>query len=107
MKERTGGDDVFSEDDLAGEEGEALAHDLLVGGVNVVLIAGVDGDGHAGFGEVEGSALRVAEGAPVFSWGAGEGGDLHEEEGEVALMPLRAPVLDHGGEDTVVEAGVA
>ena len=31
-----------------------------------------------------------------------EGGDLREEEGEVALMPLVAPVLDHGGEEATV-----
>ena len=102
-EEWAGGDDVFAEDDAAGEEGETLAYGLFIGGVDVVLAADVDGDGHAGVDEVEGSALGVAEEAPVF-FGAVEGGDLDEEEGEVSLAPLGAPVLDHGGEEAAVES---
>ena len=101
-EEWAGGDDIFAEDDVAGEEREAFAYGLFVGGVDVVLVADVDGDGHAGVDEVEGAALGVAEEAPVF-FGAVEGGDLREEEGEVALTPLGAPVLDHGGEEAAVE----
>ena len=54
---------------LTGEEREAFADDLFVGGVDVVLVADVDGDGHAGVGEVERSALRVAEEHPSFLQG--------------------------------------
>ena len=104
-KEWAGGRDVFVVGDVPCQEGEALAYGLLVGGVDVVLVADVDGDGHAGVGEREGFALGVAEFAPAFFGGAGEGGDLDEEKGEVALGPMLAPVLDHCGEEFVVEAG--
>jgi len=68
-----------------------------------VLVADVDGDGHACVDDGEGFALCIAEFAPVFFWRAGEGGDLDVEEGEVALRPVLAPVLDEGGEEFVVE----
>ena len=54
--------------------------------------------------EVEGTALGVADGSPVFA-GGGEVRDLDVEEGEVALMPLGAPVGDEGGEEAAVERG--
>ena len=106
-EERTGGDDVFSEDDMAGEEREAFADDLFVSGVNVVLVADVDGYGHSGVGEGEGSALCVTEESPVFFWCAGEGGDLHVEEWEVALMPLACASPGSWWERAVVEGSLA
>ena len=44
-----------------------MADGLFVGWVNVVVRADVEGDGHGGVDEAEGSALRVANFAPVFA----------------------------------------
>ena len=64
--ERAGVFEVLAVDEVAGAEGEAGSDGLLVGRVNVVACADVDGDGHGGVGDGECAALCVADGAPVF-----------------------------------------
>ena len=59
--------DVLAVDEVACAECEASGDGLLVGRVNVVACAHVESDGHGGVGDGERAALRVADGAPVFS----------------------------------------
>ncbi len=94
----------FGIDDVAGGEREAVADGLLVGRMDVVGRADVEGDGHGGIGELEGSALRIADAAPVLGRRI-EAGNLHEKEGEIALRELHPPVADEGCEERVVIRG--
>src|SRR5271169_6044205 len=73
--------------------------------MNVDRVAHVEADRHRGVGEVERAALLIAEGAPGTA--VVEARDLDEQEGEIALLPLAAPVGDEGGEDPLVERGAA
>ena len=65
--ERAGVFEVLAVDEVAGAEGEAGGDGLLVRRMDVVACADVEGDGHGGVGDGERLALRVADGAPVFS----------------------------------------
>lgn len=92
-------DEVLSVGDGASGQRKAAADILLVLGVDVFGFPDIDGDGHGGVAEGEGQELRFAEFGPQAV--GLEVGELDEEEGEAALAPGAAPVVDHG----VVEAG--
>jgi len=75
-------------------------------GVDVGGVAEVHGDDHAGVGFGEGHGLGFTEeGGGHGVTFVVEGGDLDEVEGEVALFPFGAPVLDEGGEEAAVLLG--
>ena len=80
---------------LAGGEGEPLADGTFAGGVDVGGVSDIGGDGHGGVLDLrEREKLRLTD----FRRLAVERGDLHEEEREIALFPLGAPLFDHVGE---------
>ncbi len=94
----------FAIDHVAGGEGEAVADGLLVGRVDVVGVADVEGDGHGGIGDGEGAALGIADAAPVFLRRI-EAGNLDEEERQIPLGEVHAPVANERREERVSNRG--
>src|SRR5205085_11327999 len=92
--EGAGGDDVFFVDEFFGSECEASADGGLIFGVYVGRFADIDRDGHGGVGEFERGELGFAEAGPGgICWGIGGrevGGELNENEGEIALGKVGA-----------------
>src|SRR5690606_38739569 len=98
-----------------GEEGEAAGDDVLAGGVDVALVGGVDGDGHAGVGDgVAAGGLGFAKPGPVDVV-AGDGGVVFRGEGPVAhvageLHEVEREIVSAGGApgggEGFLEAGV-
>ncbi len=91
---------------------EPEPHVELVARVYVVGVADVDGDGHAGVRRgAHRERLRLAQLGPLAVNRVPRArlpvGELHEVEGEVAEVPGRAPVADHGGEEGAVLLGAA
>ena len=95
FERRSGVDDALAVIFCQRAEREAIADRLLVLGVDVVGIAGVDGDGEAGVGNGgRCDGLRLARFSPVVAvdWdGASlcEGGQADDVEGEIALAEER------------------
>src|ERR1035438_7957186 len=90
--------DLLAKGHRPGGQRQALAHVLLVGGMDVVRVADIDSNGHSGLGDAQRLELRLAEFGPH---GGGRSliiGDLHEQEREVAHSPSAPPVDDHGFE---------
>ena len=86
---------------------EAFGHVAFVLRVNVIRLADVGDDALAGFGQfAHGERLRLAQFGPVAVSRLGlvgfEVGQLHPVEGEIALLPFFAPMLDHEGEQLAV-----
>src|SRR5208283_4589805 len=102
-KKRTGILDGFVVGERASRESKALGYSLFVGGMHVIGIADVDRHSHGGVGGRERAALRIANDSPVLASIRSEGRELNEEEREVALMPLRAPIGDERREFTRVQ----
>src|SRR5665213_1193680 len=95
---------LFAVDDVARGECEAGAYGLLIGWVDVVGEADVDGDRHCRIGEAEDAALCIADHTPVFS-GRVEAGDLNVEKGKIALPEMTAPVLYQAAKERGVIGG--
>ena len=89
---------------------EAISDVAFVARMNVAAFADVDDDGLAA---VLDGVLRLRLAFAQFSPGAVAGlgllrheiGELHPVEGEIALLPLVAPVLDHEREEVAVFIG--
>ena len=82
-------------------QGQTLAHGLLVLGVNVVRVAGVDRDGQAGVGHTgRRERLRLARLGPLISvnWRRTarlEGRKADDVERKISLAEELSPVGDH------------
>jgi hypothetical protein len=76
---RAGRNEIFLIGDAASEGRKTGAYVLLIGRVDVVLIADVNGDSHAGVGKVKGLELGLAESAPFVVGTASKRGELNEE----------------------------
>jgi hypothetical protein len=103
--------DLLAVGDRAGGQRQPRSDGFLALGVDVLLVADVGDDGHRGVRHLERHQLRLTQPRPV---GVGrvllnlhERGELHEQEREVALAPVVAPVLDHQREGGLVELGAA
>ena len=77
---------------------------MLVSRVDVLDVADVGGHRHAGVGKRKCRGLRL----PGFGQASrvtipvAVRGQLHEQEGEIALVPVLSPVGDHGREELFV-----
>jgi hypothetical protein len=100
---------------VQGQCRQALAERALVARVDVVGIAHIQGHRHAGVRQLQRLGLCVAQLGPAAFAGAvvlqrQVGRQLHEEERQLRLLELRAPVLDQALEAARVRrraAGVA
>ena len=90
-----------------------LARVPLVDGMDIIVIVIIAGvEGHAIVAVLDlggGHGLRLAQlgkrAIALFAGGAAEVGDLHEQEREIALVPLLSPLLDDDRHDLAVLEG--
>ena len=73
--------------------------------MHIVRIADVDGDSHRCVAQLQGLQLAIANQCPILDGAGFEVGNLHIEEGKIALAPLPAPVFDQSAEEAVIELG--
>ena len=111
LVDRAGAADVLAVGGSQRPQGQALAHVLLVLGMDVFGLADVHGDRHAGV--LQGQRLEhlLADGDPAAGLGGlllriAEVGELDPEEREVPLAPRAAPVGDHRPKLQTVKARV-
>ena len=69
---------MFAIGDIARGQGEPVTDRLFVRRMHIVRLADIERDRHAGVGEAERPALRVADDAPLLLFGRGEAGNLDD-----------------------------
>ena len=84
-------------------QGKPCAHRLLIRRMHIIALSDVQGDCHAGIDYVEGTALAIANQAPIFFRGL-EARDLNKQERQVALLPLSSPIGDERGQQFRVQS---
>ena len=92
--------------------GQALAHGALVARMDVDGVADVDRGGHAGVRQGERGGLAAAQLGEAVAVGPvvcqrPPGGKLHEQEGQVRVPELLAPVLDEALEAVGIGRGAS
>src|ERR1035438_1891933 len=98
-KQRAGILHVFAIGQGPRSQGEARAHRLFAGRMDIVRIADIDGHRHRRIRHRKAAALCFADDGPCFGCVRCEAGNLHEEKWKIPLMPLSAPVGNQGRKD--------
>ena len=86
----------FAVSEVPRRQRQAVAHVDLVGGMNVVGIADIDGDCHGSVAQAQRVHLLLAKVGPVFVRSGLEVGDLHVEKGKRRPRPTGGASLRSG-----------